>query len=202
MNKFKQNVNITHKLKPLALLISSCFFISSCSTALDDYQAVDNPFDIQTYFDGNVIAWGMVQDYSNKVSRRFCVEIEGTWQGDDGVLAEKFYFNDGEITYRNWQLSKKADGSYEGQAEDVIGTGIGKHQGFAFHLQYQLSLVVGEDTHQVSMDDWMFQLDEHRVINKTSMSKLGVNVAEVTIFFDKQAQLKTCPASSASALSA
>lgn len=181
------------KAKIFLFIIITCSLISSCSTALSDYQEVDTPFDIKRYFDGRVIAWGMVQDYSNKVSRRFCVEIEGTWQGNEGVLAETFYFNDGEISYRNWQLSKKMDGSYEGQAEDVIGTAIGKHQGFAFQFQYQLSLVVEDESYQVSMDDWMYQLDEFRVMNKTSMSKLGVKVAEVTLFFDKQTQLQECP---------
>jgi hypothetical protein len=174
-------------------VIITSSFISSCSTALDDYQDADKPFDIKQYFDGKVIAWGMVQDYSNKVSRRFCVEIEGSWQGNNGVLSEKFYFSDGEITYRNWQLSKKIDGRYEGQAEDVVGTAIGKHQGFAFQFQYELSLVVEDETYQVSMDDWMYQLDESRVMNKTSMSKLGVKVAEITLFFDKQAQVQQCP---------
>lgn len=167
--------------------------ISSCSTNLDDYQQTHKPFDIKNYFDGQVIAWGMVQDYSNKVSRRFCVEIEGTWQGDQGVLAEKFYFNDGEISYRNWQLSKQADGSYQGTAEDVVGIAIGKHQGFAFQFQYQLSLEVDDETYQVSMDDWMYQLDEYRVMNKTSMSKFGINVADITLFFDKQTPIQTCP---------
>lgn len=182
-----------NKIMLCIILIMTCGFITSCSTALDDYQAVEKPFDIKEYFDGQVIAWGMVQDFSNMVSRRFCVEIEGTWQGNDGVLAEKFYFSDGEITYRNWQLSKKMDGSYEGKAEDVIGTAIGKHQSFAFQFQYELSLVVEDKTYQVSMDDWMYQLDEYRVMNKTSMSKLGVKVAEVTLFFDKQAQVQQCP---------
>lgn len=182
-----------NKLKKIILIAITCGLISSCSTGLDDYQESKKPFDIKEYFDGKVIAWGIVQDYNNKVSRRFCVELVGTWQGNEGVLAEKFYFNDGEISYRNWQLSKLIDGSYEGQAEDVVGTAIGKHQGFAFQFQYELSLVVEDETYQVSMDDWMYQLDEYRVMNKTSMSKFGVKVAEVTLFFDKQTQVQTCP---------
>lgn len=181
------------KLKYFILIVIIATFISSCSTALDDYQETKPLFDIKHYFDGEIIAWGMVQDYSNKVSRRFCVEIVGTWQGNDGVLAETFYFNDGEVSYRNWKLSKKVDGSYEGQAEDVVGTAIGKHQGFAFQFQYELSVVFEDETYQVTMDDWMYQLDEYRVMNKTSMRKLGVKVAEVTLFFDKQTQIQTCP---------
>ena len=38
----------------------------------------------------------------------------------------------------------------------------------------------------------MYKLDEHRVINKTAMSKFGFKVAELTLFFDKTLPLKTC----------
>lgn len=175
------------------LLISSIIlFISSCSMALKDYKTVDKPFDIKEYFNGNVIAWGVVQDYSQEVTRRFCVEIAGTWEGNKGVLAEKFYFNDGEISFRNWQLTKQNDGSYEGTAEDVANIAIGKHQGFAFQFQYDLLLDVNDETYQVNMDDWMYQLDEYRVMNKTSMSKFGIEVAEITLFFDKELPQQTC----------
>jgi hypothetical protein len=168
------------------------FLITSCSVKLSDYNKIDKSFDIKNYFTGDIVAWGTVQDYNNKVNRRFCVEINGTWQGNSGLLAEKFYFKDGEISYRNWQLTKRSDGSYEGVAEDVIGTAIGKHKGFSFQFKYELLLKVDDDSYQVSMDDWMFQLDEYRVINKTAISKLGVNVANVTIFFDKENTRQTC----------
>jgi hypothetical protein len=107
-------------------------------------------------------------------------------------LAEKFYFDDGEISYRNWQLSKQQDGGYHGTAEDVKGTAIGRHQGFAFQFQYELALQLDEDLYQVTMDDWMFQLDDSRVMNKTSMSKFGIKVAEITLFFDKKTKQQTC----------
>jgi hypothetical protein len=174
----------------LVIIFSS--MLASCSTNLTDYQQDKLNFDIKDYFSGNVIAWGIVQDYSNKVTRRLCVEIKGTWQGNKGVLAEKFYFNDGEITYRNWQLTKQSDGSYQGAAEDVIGAAIGKNQGFAFQFQYSLLLNIDNDSYEVSMDDWMFQLDKYRVMNKTAMFKFGVNVANVTLFFDKSLPNQTC----------
>jgi len=182
MNKF---------MRSLAYVIT-CFFISSCSVELEDYQTKEKPFDIKSYFEGRVIAWGVIQDYSNEVKRRFCVEVDGSWQGEKGVLAEKFYFNDGEISYRNWQLTKLADGSYLGTAEDVLGTAIGKHQGFAFQFQYELLLNIDGDITQLIMDDWMFQLDDNKVLNKTSMSKFGIKVAEVTLFFDKEIKDSSC----------
>lgn len=176
---------------PLLALLAATLLLS-CSTDIDDYEQNEQPFDIKTYFTGDVIAWGIIQDSTQKVNRRFCVELKGTWNGNNGILAEKFYFKDGEISYRNWQLTKNVDGSYKGTAEDVLGTAIGKHKGFAFQFNYGLSLKVEEDSYQVSMDDWIYQLDEYRAINKTSVSKFGINVAEVTIFFDKEIPLKSC----------
>lgn len=176
--------------KCLSIFIS--LLISSCSVQLEDYQQSKEPFSIKSYFNGNVIAWGMVQDYGNKVKRRFCVEIEGSWQDNSGVLAETFYFDDGEVTYRNWQLSLMPDGSYQGTAEDVVGIAMGKHKGFAFQFQYQLLLNLDNETYQVSMDDWMYQIDQHKVMNTTSMSKFGVEVAKITLFFDKESPNKRC----------
>lgn len=167
-------------------------FLSSCSTKISNYPKTAEAFDIKQYFDGNIVAWGILQDYSQQVKRRFCVEILGTWQENKGVLAEKFYFDDGEITYRNWDLVKQFDGTYKGTAEDVANAAIGVHQGFAFQFQYELLLSLDGDTYLVTMDDWMYQIDEHRVMNKTSMSKFGVQVAEITIFFDKQNQKQSC----------
>jgi hypothetical protein len=176
----------------IAITLISTLFIFSCSVELSDYENSNRDFDIKEYFSGDIIAWGVVQDYNKKVNRRFCVEIKGTWQENKGLLAEKFYFFDGEISYRNWQLTKQMDGGYTGEAEDVVGEAIGKHQDFAFQFQYELLLKVDDETYQVSMDDWMYQLDQHRVINKTAISKFGVNVANITIFFDKENQTKTC----------
>jgi hypothetical protein len=183
--------------KLILLFFISILLIMSCSVELSDYQQEKKPFDIKSYFTGNVIAWGIVQDHTNQVNRRFCVEIKGTWQNNNGVLAETFYFNDGEISYRNWQLTKSHDGSYTGTAEDVAGIARGKHQGFAFQFQYELLLSVGDETYQVKMDDWMFQIDEYRVMNKTAISKLGVNVANVTLFFDKSTDFNSCQLSNA-----
>jgi hypothetical protein len=177
----------------LFIVVVSLFTIS-CSTAIDDYEVSNKPFDIKEFFNGSIVAWGMLQDYSSKVNRRFCVEIEGTWLENKGTLAETFYFDDGEVSYRNWQLIKQEDSSYRGTAEDVDGIAIGIHKGFAFQFTYNLLLTLDGETYNVTMDDWMYQLDEYRVMNKTSMHKFGVKVAEVTLFFDKNIAEQTCPA--------
>jgi hypothetical protein len=167
-------------------------FLYGCTTDIEQYKNTEKPFDIKSYFTGTVVAWGMVQNYSGQVTRRFCVEIEGNWQGNDGVLAETFYFDDGEISYRNWQLLKLENGTYQGTAGDVIGTASGQHAGFAFHWQYNLEVPVDDDVYIFHLDDWMYQIDMKRVINKTKMKKLGVTVADITLFFDKSMPDQRC----------
>lgn len=182
-------------VKDILIFLIIVGFLNGCSADLSDYNKADAPFDIKEYFTGDLVAWGMLQDYTDKVNRRFCVEINGSWTGNKGILAEKFYFDDGEITYRNWQLTKTVDGNYEGEAEDVVGIAIGKHKGFAFQFSYNLLIEVDDSTYEVTMDDWMYQIDKYRVMNKTSISKLGINVANVSLFFDKQSSVKTCASS-------
>lgn len=185
----KPNALNVLKFLSLGLLF---ILITSCSANITDYQENNPKFDIKNYFTGDLIAWGMVQDYSNQVTRRFCVELKGSWNENQGELAEVFYFNDGEVSYRTWQLTKLPNDQYTGTAEDVVGIATGKQSGFAFQWQYQLLVPIVEDTYQFTMDDWMYQLDEHRVFNRTTMNKFGVKVAEITLFFDKNTQSKTC----------
>ncbi|MBA6390993.1 DUF3833 domain-containing protein [Colwellia sp. BRX10-3] len=181
----KQNIK-------LAMIFCLAYTLSSCTSQLEDYQATSPKLDIQQYFSGKSIAWGMVQDYTNKVTRRFCVELDGQWQGDEGLLKEVFYFADGEVSFRNWQLKKLKQGKYLGNAEDVVGNANGQQVGFAFQWQYDLLVPVDGDEIQLSLDDWMYQIDEYRVFNRTKMKKFGVAVAEITLFFDKQLPVKTC----------
>ena len=175
-----------------SLLCFLCILTMSCSTDVSDYQSTTPKFDIKTYFSGDLVAWGMVQDYSNKVTRKFCVELTGTWKRGQGELAEVFYFDDGEISYRTWQLTKLPNDKYAGTAEDVIGTASGQQSGYAFQWQYQLLVPLNDEVYQFDMDDWMYQIDEYRVFNRTTMNKFGIKVAEITLFFDKSAVSKKC----------
>jgi hypothetical protein len=103
-----------------------------------------------------------------------------------------FYFDDGEVSYRTWQLTKLSNNEYTGSAEDVVGIATGKQSGYAFQWQYQLIVPIDEEPYQFSMDDWMYQVNEHRVFNRTTMNKLGIKVADITLFFDKKTSSKKC----------
>ena len=173
-------------------LASILLLLTSCSADISDYKNTGPKFDIKTYFSGEFIAWGMVQDYTAQVTRRFCVELNGTWKNNQGKLEEVFYFHDGEVSYRTWLLTKLPFDKYTGIAEDVVGLAKGKQTGHAFRWQYQLLVPINGNSYTFDMDDWMYQLDENRVMNKTTMSKVGLDVAEITLFFDKSLTKKNC----------
>ncbi len=106
-------------------LIATSLFLSACSASLSDYKGSEPKFDLQTYFTGDVTAWGMIQDYSGQMTRRFCVDIVGTWEGNKGQLHETFYFDDGEQQIRIWHLETQPDGTVTGGAGDVVGMASG-----------------------------------------------------------------------------
>ncbi|WDE04188.1 DUF3833 domain-containing protein [Thalassomonas viridans] len=176
------------KVKLLLMLV---VLLSSCSTDIKHYQGSTPALDIQEYFNGPVVAWGIVQDYQHKVTRRFCVELNGSWQQEQGLLKEVFYFKDGEISHRNWRLTRQGN-QYLGLAEDVIGTAGGEQLGYAFRWQYRLAVDIDGENYHFDLDDWMYRIDDYRVFNKTQMKKFGITLAEITLFFDKEQPLRQC----------
>lgn len=183
---------INKLIKNFILTIFMTSTLSSCSTAIEEYKQEYMPLDIKSYFEGEIIAWGMIQNFSQKVTRRFCVDIIGTWQENTGSLDETFYFNDGEISKRLWTLTKTGKQAYIGSAGDVIGQAYGKQSGLAFHWEYTLAVPVDGDVYHLSLDDWMYKIDDKHLFNRTSMNKLGIEVAEITLFFEKHNGSKTC----------
>lgn len=155
------------------------------SPSPDDYRAERPLLDLRRYFDGPVSAHGLVSDRAGRVLRRFQVAIVGRWQGDRGVLEEDFVYSDGERQRRVWHLQDHGDGRYTGRADDVVGEALGQARGNALNWRYTLALPVDGRTWHIDFDDWMFLLDEHVLMNRARMSKLGVTVGEVLLSFHK-----------------
>lgn len=165
-------------------------FLSGCAGghSLDQYKNTNPPLDLQAYFTGPIKAWGLVQDYSGKVTRRFDVEMVGTWEGDTGTLYETFKYYDGETQERIWTIKKIAQNNYEGSAGDIIGTATGETNGNAMRWAYQMDLKVGDKTYRITFDDWMFLMNDGVLINRSYLKKFGLTVGELTLFMQKQDQ--------------
>ena len=81
--------------------------LSACSTTDVSQYAQEKPvLDMQQYFNGTIDAWGMFQDRSGKVAKRFTVVILCSWKDGVGTLDEDFSYSDGTKQKRVWTLKK------------------------------------------------------------------------------------------------
>ena len=156
-----------------------------CSTTISDYRSTTPAFDMKTFFDGKLAAYGMVQNRDGKVIRRFRADLVGSWEGNNGLLEEDFFYDDGETQRRVWSLVKHGDNQYSGVASDSVGKATGESQGFAFNWRYTLAIEVDGTTWDIDLNDWIYQLDESRLINQTEMTKWGFNVGQITLVIEK-----------------
>ena len=169
----------------LAATAAAALLAACASPTPADYAGEKPLLDLKSYFNGDITAHGIFTDRSGKVVRRFTVAMKCAWQGDDGVLDERFVYSDGETQQRIWRLKKLPDGRYTGTADDVVGTAQGQSSGNAFQWSYTLRLPVDGKTYEVQFDDWMYLMDERVMLNKAVMSKFGVRLGEVTLAFYK-----------------
>ena len=140
---------------------------------------------IEEYFLGNVKAWGIFQGRSGVVKRKFTAEMNGFFEGKNFILNEDFNWNDGEKQKRKWTIKKVDDHNYEGTASDVVGIAKGASYGSAFKFEYNLLIPFKDKKIKVRFDDWIFKQDEKVAINRAIVTKFGIKVGELTVFFVK-----------------
>lgn len=163
-------------------------FVSACGRpGLEDDKLSSKQLNLEEYFSGETVAYGQFSDRFGTVRRRFKVEINGTWDGETLRLVEDFAYADGSNEVRNWALTKTGDDSWTGTAEGVQGVARGEERGDMFNWRYTIDLPTPNGgSLRVKFDDWMWLLEDGRLLNKAYMSRFGVALGEVTIFFEKR----------------
>lgn len=169
-------------------LLAVTLLLTACGATMKpaDYAAEQPALNMQTYFNGTVDAWGMFQDRSGKVIKRFTVVMHCSWDGDTGVLDEDFTYSDGSKQKRVWTLKKVGENRFIGTAADVVGEAVGEVGGNTLNWKYVLALPVGDAIYHVNFDDWMYQMDDQVMLNRAVMSKFGFRLGEVTLSFRKR----------------
>jgi len=163
-------------------------FAAGCSSPQPDQYAQQLPkLEVDRYFNGTLDAHGMFQKRSGEVVKRFVVVMRCSWDGDTGTLDEDFAYSDGTKQKRVWTLKKAGAGRFTATAADVVGTAEGTVSGNSLRWQYVLALPVDGKIINVNMDDWMFLIDDKVMLNRTAMSKFGVDLGSVTLSFTKRA---------------
>jgi hypothetical protein len=141
-------------------------------------------FEPEKFFAGHIHSWGVMENRSGAPTSRFTTDIVGHRDGDSLVIEQHFAFDDGRRQDRTWHLRRLDAEHYAATANDVVGTATGTADGNAFRWEYTLALSPGNPLENVDMTQWMYGVDDgSRMMNRVTVKKLGIIVAEVTEFF-------------------
>ncbi len=172
-----------------AVALSATMLAGCASVTPAAYRGQLPRLALEQYFNGPLTAEGLVFNRSGKVVKRFHVDMVGSWSGDDGTLTEHFRYSDGSHSERIWHLRRLPgagpERAYEGTAGDVVGIARGYAEGNAFNWHYTLALPVGHKTYDMRMNDWMYLMNDHVLLNHTVMTKYGIKFASIFIAFHK-----------------
>ena len=173
----------------LAILVIS---LLGCSRSVMDYQAEQPKLLLNKFFVGSGQAYGVLQDWRGRQTLRFSADLCGEWQGNSGDLYEVFYFSDGRVDYRHWQLQLHANGRVSGIAHDVVGEASGQLAGNALFWEYTLRIPYQGSEMDVRVKDWMYLVNDQQIINRTSLHKFGMKVADLTLSLQQNDTAADC----------
>ncbi len=186
-NRNRKGIAKRSGIAAIMLGIVTLTALSSCSTLPApevDRQATRN-LNLEEFFDGQSQAKGVFRDPFGKVRNRFDVAITGNWNGETLTLIEDFTYEDGRTEQRIWTLDKLDDTRWQGTAPGVIGIASGEESENTFTWAYTIDLPVKSGTMRVSFDDKMWLLDDGRILNRAAMSRFGLPLGQVEIYFER-----------------
>jgi len=179
-------MKIKLKLSSILPLIGVFIMLTGCTNhSVEIYKDAKPEVKFDDFFDGELVGWGIVQNWKGQVVRRFDIKMTGYWDGNKGKLEEDFFYYDGATQRRIWSVVKHDDGTFEGTADDILGQAKGTTSGNAINWHYSMDLPVGGKTYHVQFDDWMWQMNDGVLINRSYIKKFGITVAELTLFIQK-----------------
>jgi hypothetical protein len=167
--------------------VAMLYVLTGCSSVTtNDYAAMTPKLDIRDYLNGPLEAHGVLFDYTGKADLHFTVRMKGSWEGNVGTLEEDFVYSDGRKDRRVWTITFSDDTHFTATAHDVEGIAVGSQAGNAANMKYQLNVVRSSgETIRLTLDDWLFLVDDTTLINRTRLKKFGITVGELMISFKK-----------------
>ena len=159
----------------------------------DAYLDMSPSFELQGFFNGRIEGCGMIQDRFGRVTARFLATMECHWDSDFGQFNEVFtYLGDGAEQRRTWKVQKIGPAYFEAEANDILGLAQGHCFGNALQWRYRMDVPLGLPQEssageakkprsiRLSFDDWMWALSKDQAFNRSTMTKFGIKVAELS----------------------
>lgn len=143
-------------------------------------------FELTTYLEGHTKAWGIFEDRFGQLKRRFNVEMHGHWQDGLFILDETFVYDTGDVEKRTWRITPSKAGRFTATCADCPGTATGECFSDSVRMSYRFRLKVGERVIVVDFIDRLYRMGDTIALNRATMSKWGVTLGEVSLFFQRE----------------
>lgn len=142
-------------------------------------------FELTTFFNGSTRAWGVFEDRFGRLKRRFTVDMQGGWQGKVFVLDERFVYDTGDIENRTWHVTPLGSGHFRATCPDCVGNADGQCDADSIRMSYRFRLKLKDLQIVVAFDDRLYRMADATAINRTTMSKWGIKLGELSLFFQR-----------------
>ncbi len=142
-------------------------------------------FELTAFFHGSTRAWGVFEDRFGRLQRRFTVDMQGRWQGPVFVLDERFVYDTGDIENRTWLVTPLGEGRFHATCADCVGSADGQCDADSIRMSYRFRLKLKDRQIVVAFDDRLYRMADATAINRTIMSKWGIKLGELSLFFQR-----------------
>lgn len=146
----------------------------------------DGLFELTTFLEGRSFAWGVFEDRFGNVRRRFTVELTGRWQSKAFYLEERFTYEDGSRETRVWRVTPTGGGQFSATCPDCVGTALGRSDADSIRMSYRFRLKLNAREIEVDFDDRIYRIGDGLAVNRATMSKWGVTLGNVSLFFRRE----------------
>lgn len=167
------------------LLIMISFGAVDMANANNANISVNGKLQFQSFFDGEMKAWGSIFGFTGSRSSNFHLKMLGNWDDKKGKLEEWFIFDDGSKLERIWYIDSYDKNGFVASAIDVKGKANGVYYADSINAKYDMEFPFAGTQIVCAVDDWMYRLDDQHFLNRIKIKKLGLQVAEIVIFIEK-----------------
>lgn len=165
----------------LALGIVAGFAAGCAAQPVVPASAAGPAFDPITFFDGHTHSWGVIESRSGAPTESIATDSQAELDAAGRLhMRQKLRFQDGTSQERDWVLWRSGPDKFDATANDMAGTAKGEATGRMFHWHWVWARSPGDPLMDVTMNQWMYHMDDGSVTIRTTVTKFGIIVAEVT----------------------
>ena len=140
---------------------------------------------LESFFSTKVIANGyMTFFYPIKKIKDIKIIFSGKFKNNTLILNENYQDND-TTSIRIWSFKRKSKNSYIGKEKNVVGNINVFLKGNKLSMKYKFKTNYKKFFFKVTVNDSMYLIDKHTLINKTIISKYGLTIAESLLIYKK-----------------